>query len=133
MPLDRTHITVASRVMLPTYCAFFTLLGVNYIATPFDTITASPALRFANAVMPLPVWGGLFLACAAVMLAALVVKRRIPFRFALRVCMLSMLVWAGIIGAAAIAGDATLLAPIWPGFVAIACLASDRSLATREA
>ena len=54
------------------------------------------------------------------------------FRFALRMCALSMVLWAVIIACASVSGDATPLAAAWSGFVATACFASDRSLAVRE-
>lgn len=133
MPLTRDTITIASRLMLPTYCAFFALLGINYVTTPRSIVDASPALAFADAIMPLPAWGGLFLTCSVVMLGALIAHRRILFRLALRICALSMMLWAVIIGGASLSGDATPLAFIWPAFPAVACIASDRSLAAREA
>lgn len=131
MPLDRQHVTTASRIMLPTYVAFFGLLGLNYL-TAEDTALANPALAFANDVMPLPIWGGLFIACAFVMFCALVTKRRLLYRWALRMCGLSMLFWAGVILWASLDEAATPFAAAWAGFVATACYATDRSLATRE-
>lgn len=132
MPLTRATVTAASRVMLPTYVVFFAVLGLNYM-TAHQIALDNPALAFANDVMPLKAWGGLFLACAAIMAIALFTRRRLLYRFALRVCGLSMVLWAGIIAAASLAGDATPAAAIWAGFVATACYASDRSLATKEA
>lgn len=131
MPLDRQHVTAASRIMLPTYVSFFALLGINYLAAD-DIALASPALAFANDVMPLPVWGCLFIACAVIMFCALVTKRRALYRWALRMCGLSMVFLAVVIAWAAWMGDATPLAFIWAGFVAAACYATDRSLARRE-
>jgi hypothetical protein len=131
MTLTRHNVTAASRIMLPTYIVFFAALGVNYIGAN-GTADASPALAFANALMPLPVWGATFLVCSALMAAALVSHRRLLYRFALRFCAVSMLFWAVVIAAASIAGDATPLAAVWAGFVATACLASDRSLAAGE-
>jgi hypothetical protein len=131
MPLTRDTVTAASRVMLPTYVAFFTVLGVNYIAAR-GTADASPPLAFANDVMPLPAWGGMFLGCALLMASALLLRRRLLYRFALRMCALSMLFWAAIIAAASWAGDATPFAAAWPAFAAAACIASDRSLAAQE-
>jgi hypothetical protein len=82
--------------------------------------------------MPLPVWGGVFLACSILMAVALATHRRILYRFALRMCAFSMIVWAVVIACASVAGDATPLAAVWSGFVATACLATDRSLREGE-
>lgn len=131
MPLDRQHVTAASRIMLPTYVAFFAVLGINYLIAD-GTASASPALAFADRLMPLHAWGGMFLVCSALMGAALLSKKRLLYRFALRMCALSMLFWAAIIASASAAGDATPLAAVWAAFVTAACVASDRSLATRE-
>jgi hypothetical protein len=117
--------------MLPTYVIFFAALGVNYLVAD-ETAMQSPALRFADAVMPLPAWGALFLACAAIMALALILARRILYRWALRMCGMSMVFWAVVIAWASFDGDATPLAAIWSAFVAAACYASDRSLANRE-
>lgn len=131
MPLDRAHVTVASRVMLPTYVVFFGVLGVNYLMAN-DAALNAPALVFAANVMPLPAWGGLFVACSLMMTAALLMRRRVLYRFALRMCAVAMVFWAIVIAAASLQGEATPLAAVWSGFVAVACYASDRSLATRE-
>jgi hypothetical protein len=131
MPLTRHTVTAASRIMLPTYVAFFAALGANYLIAD-ETAMQSPALRFADAFMPLPAWGALFLACAAIMVTALVTQCRILYRWALRMCGMSMVFWAVVIAWASFDGDATPLAAIWAAFVAAACYASDRSLANRE-
>ena len=41
MPLDRAHVTAASRVMLPTYPAFFGGLGAGLLLTPTQRLTSS--------------------------------------------------------------------------------------------
>lgn len=131
MPLDRAHITVASRIMLPAYVVFFASQGVNYMIAD-ETARASPALSFADDVMPLAAWGVVFLGCSALMVVSMIVKSRNLFRFALRICGLSIMFWAAAITAASLAGDATPLAATWPAFVATACYATDRSLGRRE-
>ena len=131
MTLTRDNVTAASRVMLPTYVIFFAAVGVNYIGAN-GTADATPALAFVGNVMPLPAWGVMFLGCAALMAAALLRGRRLLYRFALRMCALSMALWAVAVIAASISGDATPLAAVWAGFVARACLATDRSLAVGE-
>lgn len=132
MPLTRDNITAASQVMLPTYVLAFAAFGLSYLFGPRATLVASPSLAFADDLMPLRAWGCLFLACSLVMAAALALHRRLLFRFALRMCGVSMYAWAGIIALATLAGDASLSAPVWSAFVATACFASDRSLAIGE-
>lgn len=131
MPLDRRHITVASRIMLPTYAVFFAGLGLNYLF-PGEAAAASPVLTFVNHLIPLEVWGGLFIFCAAIMVTALVRRSRVLYRWALRVCGFSMLFWATFVALATLAGDATPFSVGWSLFIATCCLASDRSLAARE-
>jgi hypothetical protein len=131
MTLTRDTVTAASRIMLPTYVVFFAVLGANYLIAD-GTADASPALAFADALMPLPVWGCMFLACSTLMAAALVSKKRLLYRWALRMCAISMVFWACVIGYASLSGDATPLAAVWAAFVAVACYATDRSLATGE-
>ena len=131
MTLSRTNVTAASRIMLPAYVVFFAAIGINYIRAG-ATAAASPPLAFANAFMPLPAWGALFVGCALLMAAALALHRRMLYRWALRMCGLSMMFWTVVIGFASLAGEATPAAAIWPAFVAVACMASDRSLAVRE-
>lgn len=131
MPLDRQHITAASRVMLPAYVVFFAALGFNYM-TAEQVALNNPALAFANDLMPLPVWGAVFLVCACLMGVALLLKQRFLYRFALRFCAVSMVFWAVVIAWASWVGDATPLAAAWSAFVATACYATDRSLAARE-
>ena len=130
--LTRDNVTAASRVMLPTYVLTFAALGANYVLTPAHTLTQSTALAFADGLMPLPVWGAVFLAASATMLTAIVVHRRLLFRFALRVCAMSMFIWAVVIGLASLGGEASPAAAVWPAFIAVACMASDRSLAIGE-
>ena len=117
--------------MLPTYVVFFAGLGLNYLF-PGEAAAASPVLRFVDSLIPLVVWGGLFIFCAIVMGLALLSHRRNLFRWALRMCGLSMLFWAAAIALATVAGDATPFSVGWSLFVATCCLASDRSLAVRE-
>lgn len=129
--LTRENVTTASRLMLPTYVFTFAALGLSYALGPRETLV-SPPLAFADQMMPLRAWGCVFLACSAAMASALLLRRRMLFRFALRMCGVSMFVWAGVITLATLAGDASLSAPVWSAFIGIACFASDRSLAIGE-
>jgi hypothetical protein len=133
MPLNRDTVTRASRIMLPAYVAFFAGIGLNYIATPDTRLRASPALGYAATLMPLPAWGGLFLAAAALMAVALIAQRRTLYRYALLLCGISMTVWTVAMAVAALYSATTPGAWLWPGFVVAACAASYRSLSTGEA
>ena len=132
MPLDRAHVTRASRIMLPTYVVFFGMVGLNYLTTSRDTLLATPALAYVDRVMSLRAWGLLFLAAALLMVAALATRRRLLYRFALRLCALSMLLFTGATVAAACFSNATPFGWAYPALVVAACAASDWSLATRE-
>lgn len=133
MPLTRANVTAASRIMLPTYVAFFGIVGFTYaFSPPSATLGTSTALRFADHLMPLAAWGCLFLTCSAIMAVALTLHRRTLYRWALRMCAVSMTVWALVILVAAIQGDASPGAWAWSALVAAACVASDRSLALGE-
>lgn len=132
MPLTRDNVTAASRIMLPTYIAFFAIIGYGYTFGPRNTLAATPALAFADRLMPLQAWGTVFLTCSLLMAAALTLHRRTLYRWALRMCGISMAVWAIVILSATLHGDASAVAWAWAAFVTAACFASDRSLATRE-
>lgn len=132
MPLDRDHVTRASRIMLPTYAAFFGILGTIYLAAPLAKLTASPGLAYADHLLSLRWWGALFLAAAVTMVAALVRRRREWFVAALFLCGLSMAVFSAAQVAAVTVGGASPGSPFWPGFVTAACVASYRSLTARE-
>lgn len=132
MPLDRTHVTVASRVMLPTYPLFFTAFGLTLLLTPRPVMQATPSFRYAANIMPLHTWGTLLVAVALLQTVALLINRREWFMGSLGVALASMLVWTAVFTLAAIYGGAPWSAPVWPGFVAIGCWASLRSLSTRE-
>lgn len=130
--LARSTVTVASRIMLPTYVLLFGVLGANYALTPSARLNDSPALDFASVVLPLPVWGCMFLAASAAMATALLTHRRLLFRIALWVGLVCLALWAVVFLAAAIFSNASPTACAWPAFAAVACYASDRSLLKGE-
>lgn len=132
MPLDRQNITVASRVMLPTYAAFFTAVGLNYLLTPLDRLLNSPGLAYCHALVSLRVWGVVFLGAAVVMSAALIRHHRTAFRFALILCGLSMSLFAVALVFAYFRGEATPTGWVYPAFIIAACVASYRSLTVGE-
>lgn len=134
MPL--TRVTVASRVMLPTYVALFGWLGAVYLLDP-PRLAASPALAYAATLMPLPMWGIWFLTVAALMAVALAGRRtgwawRQVYTYALWTGIVTMTVWAVVFAAAALTAGASPGAAAWPGFAAVACYASYRSLQAGE-
>lgn len=128
MPLDRAHITVASQVMLPTYAVFFSVIGTNFLFGPESRTTGSPMLGYANSLMSIHVWGGLFLGCGILMTLALWLHNRDLYRFALIVCASSMGVWTAVAIAGIFSEPVSFSAWAWPGAMASACLASNRSL-----
>lgn len=135
MNLNRANVTVASRIMFPTYVVLFTFLGINYTFNSRQRLLESPALRYADDQVALPVWGGLFFACAALMAAAMVLPgrwTRMAFAYALWLGLLSLTAWSGIFFAASVWGEASPTTWCWPAFAAVACYASHRSLLARE-
>lgn len=132
MPLDRTHITVASRVMLPTYVVFFGVIGTNFAATGTPRLFNSPMLRYADQIMSIRAWGGVFLACSAIMLAALIAHNRYAYRYGLMVCCLSMATWTTVAIIGVFYEPVSYSAWAWPALATAACWASNKSLAQGE-
>jgi len=132
MPLDRAHVTSASRIMLPSYAIFFAVIGLGYIFGQAGRVIAAPMLRYADTIMPIQVWGGVFLACGLLMALALRLHHRLLYRWALTICGFSMVIWTGVAIAGAIWSDVTLTAWVWPWLVLQACRASNRSLLRGE-
>lgn len=131
-PLDRDHVTVASKIMLPTYVAFFSVVGMNFALAPSPRLLESPMLRYADHLMPIRLWGALFVACGLIMLTALVTKNRMMYRYGLLVCGLSMSVWTAVAVVGLFFEPISFSAWAWPAFIAAACAASDRSLSRHE-
>lgn len=135
MPLTRSTVTVASRVMLPTYVVLATLIGGYYVVDPGHRLGAVHALTFARWLTGgnMAIWGWIFLGLAALMCAAFATRNRLAFAFGLCCCAVTMLLWSAMYAASAIVDPETsLLAPVWPLFVAVACVASVASLLHRE-
>lgn len=133
MPLTRANVTAASRITLPFYVVFYGVTGLNYLLTPRDRLLETPALSYADRVMPLPAWGGLFLIAALLMAAALVTGHRGLFRYALLLCGLSMTVWTVLTIAAAFGSSTSPGAWVYPALAVVGCIASYRSLTAGEA
>lgn len=132
MPLTRANVTVASRVMLPAYTIFFAIIGAGLITTPFQRLSASPMLRYADTIMSVRIWGALFVACALLMLAALARQHRTMFRFALLICFFSMVLWTIVAALGVLYEPVSYSAWAWPAMIAAACMATNRSLAKGE-
>lgn len=132
MPLEKSSVTVASRVMLPRYVIFFAVVAGNYLLTPLGRLLESPGLAYADALMSLRIWAFMFLAAAVLMGLALLRRQRDWFRFALLVCRICMAVWTFVLIVAAVRGDASPTAWAWPWLIEGACKASYRSLTAHE-
>src|SRR5690348_15692484 len=115
MPLDRAHITVASRVMLPVYPIFSALFGLGLLLTPRDRMLQTPVFQTADHVAPLPTWGVLFLVVAALQVSAMVAKTRPRYTLALGLLIVLMGVWTVVFIASALHDQAPWTSPLWPG------------------
>lgn len=132
MPLDRAHVTVASRVMLPAYPLFMGALGVSFVVAPDRILLKTPTFNFADRLAPLPLWGVMFLLAAAGMTLALLIHRRAAYQAAIVVAFGAMGWWTILTFASTVAGDASPTAALWPAFVSVALYATYQSLVSRE-
>jgi hypothetical protein len=132
MPLDREHITRASLVMLPTYVGMFVVLGCGYMLIPNARALSNPPLAYADSVLPLTVWGGLFLAIGLLMAVSLMTRHRTAFRYALSLGSLCMGIWTVVFVVAAFNSATTPIAWVYPAVITLACHASNRSLTKGE-
>lgn len=133
MPLDREHVTVASRLMIPAYAVFFACIGINFVATPLSRLAATPGLQFAQqSGGGIRLYGVLFLAVGAMIAGALMSRRRALCLYALYVGALAMALWAVVQLAGAAFAENSPSSWCWPALVAVACLATSRSLRRRE-
>ena len=132
MPLTRQNVTVASRVMLPTYVAFFLGVGLSLSLTPQDRLRLTPSFAYADRVVDLRLWGVGFLAVAVFLALAMLMRSRSAYRAGLSVACLWMAVWAIVLALSAFDASASFSAWTWPAFVALACYATLRSLSEGE-
>lgn len=132
MPLDREHMTVASRIMLPADALFFAVVGANWLTTSRDRLLASPGLEWADRLLPIKAWGALYILVAVVILAALTQGQRVWCRAALLFAGLITLGWAALLAVGALVSGVSPSGWAWPAYVACACWASYRSLTVRE-
>ena len=133
MPLTKENLTVASRIMLPTYVVVFAWLGLNYLLTSKTRLNKSPTLRYADMVVDIRALGILLLAAALIMLGALASRHRTAARYALLLAGTCFLILLGVFLAAMFRSEASPSAAAWPFLGAAACAASYRSVTIREA
>ncbi|MEO6203795.1 MAG: hypothetical protein ABIO67_00190, partial [Mycobacteriales bacterium] len=93
---------------------------------------SSPSLAYADGILPLPVWGAMFLTLAGLMATSLATGNRTLYRFALWLGIVCMSIWGLVFIFAAVRSEGSPGAFLWPTFVAVACYASNRSLLTGE-
>lgn len=132
MPLTPDSVTRASRTMLPTYPAFFAIIGLGLALTPERRLIQTPAFRYADQLVDITWWGAGFLVLAVAFIAALIAHRRRAFQLALGVGVVWMSLWAVVTAFAALQDVASFSAWAWSAFVARACWASLVSLESRE-
>jgi hypothetical protein len=116
--------------MLPSYVVFFCGIGAGYMLGL--RIGAAPMLRFADRIMPIEVWGGVFFTCGILMIVAMLAHHRTLYRYALLVCATSMAVWLAVALLGVFYAPVTYTAWLWPFIVMQACRASNRSLVRGE-
>ena len=130
--LGRSNVTMASRVMLPTYVGFFFLIGMFTIFTPEPRLHQTLTFRYADRYLDLTLWGLGYILLSAIMGFALIVGRRTVYLGALSAAMLWMLGWTALSFLGAVHFSGSFSACLWPAFVTIACWASMRSLSSQE-
>lgn len=132
MPLTRTTVTVASRVMLPTHVLVNVGYGLALIAEPSRHLLTVPAYRTLDAIAPIHAWGWLFILAGAAQLGAMTLHRRYPYVYALGVG----LAIGGLLTVALVSGAVRdtnpWTAPWFPLFYTAGCWASIRSLVYGE-
>lgn len=118
MILTRRTVTASSMLMLPTYLAIDLIYGLALLLSS-PSRYVSPAYDAARDVLPLRVWGVVFLILAAVMAVAIILKRR-------RVMMLALCLGVGIWAC----WGTLFLAALFDGTVSDIHLRSDIPLTT---
>jgi hypothetical protein len=132
MPLDRAHVTVASRVMLPVYAVVSGYIGLCYILSP-DARLRGASLAVARMLLPMPVWGLLALLLSASVVLAILTRSRSLAVGSLCMGAGAYFVW-GCFYAISIWIDpsASVVSPIWPLLASAAHIASALSLSWGE-
>lgn len=135
MPLTRSTVTVASRIMLPAYVVLSAAFGLVYTFDPLHRLHSVHALAFQRQVGgdSMLLWGLIFLGLAAAMVVAFSRHNRMLFAFALCCCAVTWFLWGCMYAVSAVIDPQTsLLAPVLSWFVTTCCVASTASLLKRE-
>lgn len=135
MPLTRSTVTAASRIMLPAYVVLTAVYGLIYTIDPGGRMGSVHALVFQRKLMGgdmLP-WGLVFLGLASLMLLAFSRRNRLMFAFGLCCCAVTWFLWGCMyIASVVIDTETSPLAPVLPWFVCACCIASTVSLLKGE-
>lgn len=133
MPLDRAHVTIASRLMLPAYTVLNAAFAGMFLLDPQQRLQAAPSLDHARSWMPIDRWGLAWFALAALMVTALIVQHRPTFVAALSINTAVWFTWGLVVETAVLTQpNVTPLAGVLPWFVATASFASMLSLLSGE-
>lgn len=131
MPLDRRHVTVAQRVMIPVNTAAATLFALAYLTTA-DRLREAPTYAAIDKIIPL-FFQGIGYACIALILfAGMWTKKRELFVAGLAWMMSWTVILSGMLVYAWYQHQVTILAWVFPAYMSAACWASMLSLITRE-
>lgn len=126
--LTRDRVTIASRIMLPTYPVFAGIIGVVYMLDPGGRL---PADRIFP-LLPADVWGAGFVIVAVMQVLALLSGRRGLYIAALAPMAVWCAAWSVALAHHALTGTATYSGFAFPAIVATACIASMASLLAQE-
>lgn len=133
MPLNRDTVTAAELITLPLYMTVCGAYGLTYLFDPLDNLNSVHALAYQRSVLPMPVWGVLFLVIGAIIgVARFVYHHRLTTAFALSMCAVTWLIW-GALYVVSMVMDPTIsaVAPVLPWFVSGGCIASIAMLVKR--
>lgn len=132
MPLNRTNVTAASRIMLPLYPLCFIPLGLMFLLQS-SARTSGPVYDVARYLAPMWVWGIVFMLVGLIEVAALLVHNRRVYVFALTCGAGLSTFWGCLIFAAAVNSPVVSFTGGWWYLIPIAAhLASARSVARKE-
>lgn len=128
-PVQWRKLTFASRIMLPTYPAVFAWVGTVFIAQD-PSRTATAVFETAKKLMPIELWGLIFLAIAVVEIVSLLTNRADVYIAALIAGTGLTAFWTVLIINGAFASDYVSWSIAgWMVLAIIAQIASARSLA----
>jgi len=132
MPLDRAHVTAASRITLPLYPALYLGVGLAFLLQDASR-TSGPAFDVAKIIMSIHAWGWVFIAVATLEAAALLTHRRAIYQLALIPGSFLAGFWAVVLAGSAFASPlVSYTSGMWVAGMAVAQAATARSLARRE-